>query len=243
MRIPKDSFLLTTPIAHRGAFDENAGIPENSISAFERAIALGYAIETDVRTTKDGALVLFHDAELRRMTGQDGIVRKTTLSELKELSLGGGKEKIPTFSEFLELVNGKTPLLIEIKDVPRKSPVKEVLRALEGYRGEFALQSFHPLYINEIRKRAPHILRGQLGCGSEHFSPRNYFLKQMPLHALTKPDFISYDVRTLPSARVAALRENGTLVLGWTVRSEEERERIRPYTDNIIFEKITPPRS
>ena len=44
MRIPKDSFLLTTPIAHRGAFDENAGIPENSISAFERAIALGYAI-------------------------------------------------------------------------------------------------------------------------------------------------------------------------------------------------------
>ena len=65
----------------------------------------------------------------------------------------------------------------------------------------------------------------------------------MPLHALTKPDFISYDVRTLPSPRVAALREEGTPVLGWTVRSEEERERIRPYTDNIIFEKITPPRS
>ena len=87
MRVPADSFLRTTPVAHRGF--HGGGVPENSYAAFEKAIALHYAIETDVRETADGQLVLFHDDTLARMTGDAREVREVTQEELAALRLGG----------------------------------------------------------------------------------------------------------------------------------------------------------
>ena len=108
-----DTELLRADYAHRGLWNEQ--IPENSLSAFARAVEAGYGIELDLRRTRDGRIVVFHDENLLRMCGVDARVRDLSLDELRQLRLKGSNETIPTFSEVLRLIGGRVPLMIEIK--------------------------------------------------------------------------------------------------------------------------------
>ena len=137
-----DSWIVKTPIAHRGLHDKNN--PENSLPAFEKAIEHNFAIETDLQMTKDGVIVVFHDDYLNRMTDAVGDVREKTFDEIKNLTLKNSNQKIPTFDEFLSFVDGKVPLLIEIKD-HKNIGIKEekIADALKNYKGKFAIQSFN----------------------------------------------------------------------------------------------------
>ena len=72
-----DSWIVKTPIAHRGLHDDNK--PENSLSAFKNAIKHGYAIEIDLQMTKDNKIVVFHDDTLDLMTTGNGKVSDKTL--------------------------------------------------------------------------------------------------------------------------------------------------------------------
>src|SRR5215203_4737544 len=107
-------------IGHRGA--PNAQ-PENTLTSFALALEQGAdALETDLRFTRDGQIVLFHDATLDRMTDGYGQVSEMTLAELKQLRTrapGGAliDEPIPTLAELIEFTHGQTPLLLELKDV------------------------------------------------------------------------------------------------------------------------------
>ena len=160
-RLQDGHWLLTKPIAHRGLWGD--GVIENSLSAYENAAKKGYPIEIDIYSTIDGELVCFHDQTLKRMTGEDGFIYQKSLAELKDLRLIGGDEQIPTLKEVLSVAKGRSPLLIEIKDQPDKDIVKRTVAALKGYTGEFALQSFNPLYIRQVKKLAPEFIRGILG--------------------------------------------------------------------------------
>ena len=71
MRLNSSSWLLTRPIAHRGLWNDE--IPENSLLAYENAIKHGYPIEIDVHKSKDGVLFVFHDDNLKRLTGDDAL--------------------------------------------------------------------------------------------------------------------------------------------------------------------------
>ena len=235
MRIQKDSFLRRTPIAHRGLHGGN--VPENSFAAFDRAAELGYAIETDVRMSKDGVIVVMHDADLRRTTGFDGAVDRMTWEEIARHPLPNG-ETVPRFDVFLSRIGGRVPLLIELKDVRARKPfVRAVLAALNGYRGEFALQSFDPRILRLIKKYAPNILRGQLGCQFRPLSARWFAATRMCLNPLTKPDFINYNIADLPDRRI---RRKAKLLLGWTARTEDEYLRVKHCIDNVLFENIRP---
>lgn len=240
-----NTFLEQIPIAHRGLHGKD---PENSMRAFEAAIGHGYAIETDVRLSKDGQLVLFHDDGLARMTGVKRAVSDCTVSELKELRLDG-KEKIPLFSEFLEELAGRAPLLLEIKNVPQ-APTDEfigkVAKALQGYAGEYAVQSFQPFYVKAFKKARPDILCGVLGTadssksdfgGSPFWRFKARVLANMSFNRLVKPDFISYRLEDLPRKQTEAFRG---IRLAWVARSEQDEERARKYADNIIFENYLP---
>ncbi len=101
--------------AHRGLHDIKKGIPENSIPAFQAAIEAGYGIELDVHLTKDGKLVVFHDDDFRRICGEKGKVEETDYARMRTYRLSRTGEKIPLLSEVLRLVDGKVPLLIEVK--------------------------------------------------------------------------------------------------------------------------------
>lgn len=235
MRIPKDHWLVTKPVAHRGLWGGNA--PENSALAYKLAAEKGYPVEIDVYLTKDGAIVSFHDSALKRMTGAEGKIWDKTLAELKTLRLKGSEYTIPTLEEVFAICEGKSPLLIEIKDQPEgKLLTKKLAAALADYKGEYAVQSFNPLYIAKLKKIAPEIIRGVLATedvSSIKNAIKRRVVKNMSLNFLAKPDFISYDYHGYP---LPEKKVHKKACLAWTVTSYEIWDKIKPYVDNIIFE-------
>lgn len=233
MRINSSHWLLARPIAHRGLWNEQ--IPENSILAYENAIKNGYPIEIDVHKSKDGVLFVFHDDNLKRMTGMDALLHEKTSKEIKVLTLNGTDQKIPTLQEVLETVNGKVPLLIEIKNQPDASVVDDTVALLKAYKGEFAIQSFNPVYIIKTKKLAPEFLRGILGGKVSGSKFNKFIVKNMPLNFLAEPDFISYKHSNLPLRKKVKAP-----IICWTVTSEEAEARAKLYAKNIIFENFIP---
>lgn len=237
MRIDNNHWLKNTPIAHRGLW--GGEIIENSLTAYKNAVDNGYAIEIDLYASKDGVLFSFHDALLKRMTGADGYIWDYDSDYINSLKLNGSNEKIPTFREVLHIVNGKVPLLIEIKNNPDKLIVERVLDELDEYHGEFAIQSFNPLYINKVRKIAPYIIRGILGTskadGEKWFT--KFVLKHLSLNFLVKPDFVSMRWKDLPLPK---RKTKNKAVLAWTVKSQQDFDNLKDKSHNIIFENFIP---
>lgn len=237
----KKSGLFTRPIAHRGLHDELT--PENSLSAFSRAVKAGFPIELDVRPIDDGSVVVFHDDGIKRMTNRDGYVCKLSKSDLAEIRLAGSDERIPYLSEVLELVDGRVPILIEIKNSnSNKSGELEqaVLDALRRYEGEYAVQSFNPYSMEFFKKNAPQIPRGQLSYvfGKKEFSFfKRYMFNHLKVTKISSPDFISYAFNQLPNKYVT---RTNLPVLAWTVRSNSDMEKVLPHCDNFIFENFIP---
>lgn len=235
------TWLVETPIAHRGLHDKN--IPENSLGAFAKAIEKGFAIELDVQLLADNTVVVFHDDSLARMTGNDGYIKYLNKEDLKALKLKGTKESIPTLKEVLDLVDGRVPLLIEIKNKYKVGKLEQaVLDILKNYQGEFAVQSFNPLSLGYVKKHAPQILRGQLSGNFKKGDAswiKRYLLKRMRFNKkVSQPDFISYEAAALPNRYVKKYKN--LPLLAWTVKSKEEYLKVVKYCDNIIFEKFDP---
>lgn len=237
----KKSGLFTRPIAHRGLHDELT--PENSLSAFSRAVKAGFPIELDVRPIDDGSVVVFHDDSIKRMTNRDGYVCKLSKADLDEIRLAGSDERIPYFAEVLELVDGRVPLLIEIKNSnSNKSGELEqaVLDLLRPYGGEYAVQSFNPYSMEFFKKNAPQIPRGQLSCvfGKKDFTwYKRFVFNRLKVTKISSPDFISYAGKDLPNKYVT---KTGLPVLAWTIRSNTDMEKVLPHCDNFIFENFIP---
>lgn len=147
-------------VGHRGAA---ALRPENTMASFEYAITLGVdGLETDVRMSADGELVLIHDETVDRTTNGSGFVRDFTLEQLKQLDAGSwfakeyADQRIPTFREFLELVQDKQLFLnVEIKD-PRIIVVENVINMLNAYnidKDNYVIASFHPEVTDYVMKQ------------------------------------------------------------------------------------------
>jgi glycerophosphoryl diester phosphodiesterase len=182
--------------AHRGLYGLDC--PENSRAAFARACEAGYGVELDVQMTRDGHLVVFHDDDAARMTGRDGLIRDMTLSEVRALNLAGSAEGIPTLDEVLATVDGRAPMLIEIKTAPGIGAITEkAVKRLKSYRGAYVVESFDPLCLFWLRKNAPEIIRGILvqryADYRETQSPLvSFFASSLLANALARPDFIAH---------------------------------------------------
>ena len=216
---------------------------QNSFPAFQKAIDAGYPIEIDVQMLSDGTPVVFHDESLARLTGNDGYLKFLTRADLDILHLGGTKEKIPTFEDTLKFIDGRTPLLIEIKNKNKVGQLeKKVIDLLKDYKGEYAIQSFNPFVLGYFYNHAPNIARGQLaGYLKDEKMPffQKFALKRMLLNKKTShPDFISYEARTLPNRHVRKYKK--IPLLAWTVRNQAEYLRVVKYCDNVIFEDFEP---
>jgi glycerophosphoryl diester phosphodiesterase len=220
-----DGWLLRTPVAHRGL--HGRGVPENSLAAFRAAARRGYAIEFDIQLAAHDVPVVFHDASLKRMTGAAGEIATASAGDLRGLRLLDSDERVPTFAEVLDDIDGHVPLLIELK-TPRDRPGAQeaaVWPVLSGYRGAYAVQSFDPAAVAWFRAHAPGVLRGQLM--SEGIGER---LARFPA---TRPHFLGCDIARLPDHRLAQTR---LPLLAWTVRSPSDRVRAAVFADNVIFE-------
>jgi len=235
-----NSWLVNKYIAHRGFHNEEA--PENSLGAFQNAIDKGYAIELDVQLIEDNTVVVFHDELLARATGKDGYLRNLKSENLKDYNLFGTSYTIPTLEEVLKLVDGKTPLLIEVKNTGKVGELESaLLKVLENYNGEFAVQSFNPYVLEWFLNNAPHILRGQLSSsfkGEKLSFIKKFILRRMSFNKRNKINFISYEAKSLPNRYVRKFKNMP--LIAWTIRSQTEYLKVAGFCDNVIFENFEP---
>lgn len=234
-------FLLEAPIAHRGLHDNDH--PENSLGAFEQAIEQNYLIELDVQLSKDNIPIVFHDTNLKRMTGVEGVVGDYTAAQLQQLCLANTTEQIPTLQEVLLLVKNQTGILLEIKDAPQIEPVcQQVALAIEEYKGAIAIQSFNPFVIEWFKNNQPHLPRGII---SGNFSKdaeslaeyEKFALKHLMLNFKAKPQFINYELEGMPNEAVARLRKKGIPILVWTIKNNVDYHKAMQYGDNVVFDQ------
>ena len=242
-RVPKE--FTQVKYAHRGLHGD--GRAENSMSAFRAAIEAGFGIELDVHLSSDGVLVVFHDDTLDRVCGVSGRVDAFTAEELSKISLSGTEDTVPTFREVLDLVDGRVPILIEIKEDAGKSAVSSATaEMMKGYKGKYLVQSFNPLSLRNYSITEPLALRGILShkyYRYEQYRKPLYFLLQcLLLNRLCRPSFVSYDFRDAknPSFVICRTLFRAT-TFAWTVRSPEEQALAeKSGFDTIIFEDFIP---
>jgi glycerophosphoryl diester phosphodiesterase len=243
-------WLIARPVAHRGLHDSAAGVIENTPSAFAGAVAGNYAIECDLQLSADGEAMVFHDDTLERLTQGSGRVDAVAASALKRVSFRATSDHMITLGELCELVAGRVTLVIEIKsrfDDDRRL-IGRAAEVLASYRGPVALMSFDPGPMAALRALAPKLTRGIVAERRyshhewDHLSGRAKRALSYFTHALqTRPQFIAYSVKDLPSALPMAARRMFKLpLLTWTVRTPEDRDRAARHADQIIFEGFRP---
>lgn len=250
--IPLPDAFRKVPLAHRALHDVTRGRPENGRAAISDAIARGYGIEIDVQLSADEVAVVFHDYALDRLTGERGPVRLRDWSELCVIPLSGGDgECIPSLAQVLALVDGRVPVLVEIKDQDGvMGPDVGILEAavardLAAYKGPVAVMSFNPNSVAAFAEASPSI-----PCG---LTTSAYVASEWPLTEATCdrlrdiPDadtldisFISHELADLARPRVSELRERGCVILCWTVRSRAQEAQAREVAANITFEGYLP---
>ena len=247
---PDPAPFRTRLFAHRGLHDNRSDAPENSMAAFRKAVEAGYGIELDVQLTGDGVPVIFHDFTLQRVCNAPGLVKDYTYAELRKFRLFDSGEKIPALKDFLRMVDGRVPLIVEYKSEDTDMSVcRRIAPLLKAYKGTYCIESFNPLVLFWYRKHHPEVMRGQLSDGFIHDKkyqtltklPTVFPLQFLLANFLSKPDFIAYNClyegnlsrrlcRNLFKAKAAA----------WTVKSREQLAKAAPGFDVFIFDSFIP---
>lgn len=241
--------------AHRGLHDRTVGVPENSLAAFVRAREAGYGAELDVHLTADDQLVVMHDSELFRMTGEVGVVEEKTLAELQLMRLRGSDEGIPTFDEVLALYDERDgvpapPLVVELKSYNSNSQhlAERAMEELDRHSARYVVESFDPRCLLWLRKNRPEVIRGQL---AENFliDPGSAYLP-LPVRAglsallgnvVSRPDFVAYRFRDRANPMVRLVcGALGAKLVTWTIRSKEALAATEAEGGVAIFEKFRP---
>lgn len=239
-------WLIARPIAHRGLHDPSRDLPENSLGAARAAMAGGYAMECDLRLSKDGRVFVFHDETLDRLCGKSGAFAAHNAGELQQMVLSGSSEGVASLEQLLGLVQGASPLILELKSnfSGNVALAGAVAAVLGDYAGPVAVKSFDPALIAALRAtNAPWPLGivSQVDHDEAEWAGLSYGqlheLARFSHAAVTRPDFLSWRARDLPNpvcefARACA----GTPVMTWTIRSPEQAEAARRHADQIVFE-------
>jgi len=197
-------------IAHRGA---SAEARENTLVAFERAIALGAdMVEFDVRRTRDRQLIVYHDPEIRRRP-----IRKLTFDEIRCVD-----PDVPLLAEVLELCQNRIHLDVELKEMGYEPQVMELL--LRYFNpDQFVVTSFHPFTLKRVKRRCPDVTTGflfsevtadvcrSLRWGAKAVSDR---IRKM------KVDFVAPDWQLLDAKILAQALGGDHPIWVWTVNDE-----------------------
>lgn len=233
--------------AHRGLYDNEHGIPENSMAAFRRAVDKGYGIELDVHLTADNQLVVFHDDTLTRMCGMNKKISSFLYSDLMQLRLLGTEEGIPLFKDVLELIDGKVPLIIELKvDGSNQNLLCPLVwQLLSRYKGDYCIESFHPFVLQWFKRHEPQVVRGQLSCNffkeNPHCDIVLFLMSNLMTNFFTHPDFIAYKYLDLDNPAVIYNRKLfHIMTVVWTIPSKPTYDRFKNKVDVMIFEGFEP---
>jgi glycerophosphoryl diester phosphodiesterase len=229
--------LIRQPVAHRGRHDGNHAVWENTLSAFEAAIAEGFAIECDLQYAADAVPVVFHDDDMERLCNIKADVRSKTSGELGLMSIGGTRDKVPTLARMLSMVKGRVPLVLELKgrEGDDEGFVSSVLEVIEDYDGPLALMSFDHWLLRELKEVGTGRPVGLTAWGEK---PEDFIVHEQAM-ALGL-DFISYHILHLPNDYITLQRSKGIPVITWTVRNAEQRAHSDAHAEQITFEGFDP---
>ena len=215
MKIPNNK------IAHRGMFD-NIKIPENSIASFKKALKYKYSIELDIQLTKDNIPIVFHDSNLKRMTGVDKLIKDTNYEEIKKLKLLNTNEHIPTLDEVLNLVNNKVLLDIEIKSTKRIKEITNILKDKLSNYNNYVLKSFDPRIVRSLKKN----INTEVGY---LIDTKHKLLSNILVIKYSKADFLSISKKLLNTKKFQKLKNKYQLLI-WTIKDKNEIK-----DENIIY--------
>ena len=227
----KDLSVLDYKIyAHRGFHSEI--VTENTKEAFKIAIERNYPIELDVRLTKDKTVIVFHDRNLKRLYD---INEKVKDYKYKKLSKASSKE-ISKLTDILNLINGKVPVIIEVKKDRRDFKLeKELVKILDKYNGSFAVKSFNKKTMLWFKRNREEYVRGLL----VHNNIKTIFDRYRLYRTINKLDldFISVNYRLLNKRYIRRYGKN-MKVLAWTIKNSEVYSKYKNLCDGLICENI-----
>ncbi len=214
-------FLKYSLIIHRGKY--NSKLVENTLPSFVKCMDKNYMIELDIHMLNDGNIVVYHDYNLLRLCGVNKIIESQNIKDLKTIKIKN-KYSIPTLSQVINIIDGKVPLLIEIKDLDSNSKFEEeIVKILDNYKGKFAIQSMNPFVIDWFYK-----YRKEYTIGIIVFNELN--LKLLKKY-LRKVDFISINKKYLPL-------DIKKFTIGWTIKDSKQYTKYKKLCDNLICENI-----
>ena len=238
--------------AHRGLHCSADSVPENSLAAFRRAIRHGYGAELDVHLLRDGTLAVFHDSDLKRMTGVTGVLEDCTAQDLAALHLAGTPETIPQLCEVLSLYEGTgLPLVVELKSYRgnHRALAERTAKELDKYQTPYCMESFDPRCLMWLRAFRPEIIRGQLSSqflrhgesGGGHGRLTMWLLGNLFSNVAVRPDFIAYRFSDRDNLCLRWCRKfYHVQEINWTIRTKEEMEAAEAQGNLVIFECFDP---
>lgn len=240
-------WLTARPVAHRGLHDAAQGVIENTASAFQAAIAGGYAIECDLQISADGEAMVHHDDALGRLTEGTERLDQMPAVELKRAAFKATVDRIMTLGELCDLVSGRSTLLIELKsrfDGDNRLAVRTA-QVLADYAGPVAVMSFDPGQVVAMKDLAPGLTRGLVAQKSDRAREHDTSTPSAPRYALqavsARVQFLAYRAQDLSSTLPFISRKIlGLPLLTWTVRTPADRAHAARYADQIIFEGLRP---
>lgn len=233
--------------AHRGLFNNETDAPENSLNAFRKAVEAGYGIELDVQLTTDGKLVVFHDENLDRICGVDKILHKCSFDEIEQYPLAKSDSRIPLFEDVLAVVDGKVPLIVEVKsEGDYIATTKAAAEMLDHYNGTYCVESFHWGVGRWYKKNRPNVIRGQLSMDYFKEKPNlnflvKIFLSDLLLNCFSRPDFIAYEHSQANRLSYRVIRKFFPVEnVCWTVKSQKQLDEAKKIFQCIIFDSFIP---
>lgn len=237
--------LISKYIANQGISDkESVGC---SLSAIKTAVGKEFGLFLPIHQIKDGTIVIFENETLKHATNKDGYVNNIeTVEALKQYKLKGSDETIATLNQALKIVNGKVPIILNIKHFNKIGRFEEdLLKIIKSYNGTIAVSSLNAYSLEWFKNNAPEILRGQIGGKfkqDELLHPmkicKRKMLKKLKLNKISEPNFIVYEAQVLPNRTVKKHRHLPILALG--VKTQQEYMEKVKFCDNIIFEGFNP---
>ena len=243
---PDTTLFQKIYFAHRGLHDNASEAPENSMAAFRKAVEAGLGMELDVQVTKDGVPVIFHDFNLERICGVEGKIVNHTYEELQAYTLCHSEERIPKLSDLLEMVDGRVPLIVEIKaETADVSGCVIIDGLLSAYQGPYCIESFNPMVLWWFRRHRRDVVRGQLSSNfrkeGEYWNILYFAMTHLLFNFLTKPDFIAYNHKFSeePGRRICRHLYRHPAA-AWTIRSEKDLEALKGEYDVFIFDSFLP---
>jgi glycerophosphoryl diester phosphodiesterase len=231
-RVKPDHFLLSHndkkyQIQHRAIVNKDFG--EYSKENILECIRLNKVIEVDV-CLYNNKIICYHDDKMTKTFGQP-----PSISEKNKI------ESAISFEDFLKLVNGQVPILVDIKDfkIFSRNFTKRLMKILESYQGEYATATFNPLVNMFLQKYYPDIIRCQIGHSLNGLKKvrkimliiTNFFLFYLP-----KPDIIIYDLDDAAFALYKFNKITGLPVIAYAATNYDDINKYKWFFDNIIVE-------